>query len=109
MSNLNLTKYGFEKTEKNQWIGWYDYLLKDINSQYGYYLRATLHVPRDAYLNSDRLEHRMYKVMLHRYFEEGNIDKQMDEGEAKLVYEGLIESDEDLDFILKKTGVIPIA
>jgi hypothetical protein len=106
MSKLNLEKYGFEKTKKNQWIGWHDYLLKDINSKYGYYLRATLHVPRDAYLNSDLLEHRMYKVMLHRYFLEGDIDRQVEEGEAIVVYVGLIESDEDLDFVLKKTGII---
>lgn len=101
--NLNLDKYNFKKTEKDLWIGWHDYLLSDINPEYGYFLYATLHYPRKPYLESDNLE---CKIILHRYYQYSRVEQNLEEGESEMVYKGLIENNSDLEFILKKTGII---
>ena len=103
---LNIKKYGFVKTEKDFWIGWHDYLLKGINPKYGYYLYATLHYPRNAYLKSNDISFRMCKIILHRYYDYEYFENQFKEGESQIVYRGLIENDEDLEFLLVKLGIV---
>jgi len=105
--NLNLDKYNFKKTEKDLWVGWHDYLLTDINAEYGFFLKATLHYPRKAWLESKGdIEHRMFKIILHRYYSYESFERTFEDGESYLVYKGLIENNEDLDFLLHKLGIV---
>ena len=104
---LNLDKYNFKKTEKDLWVGWHDYLLTDINPEYGFFLKATLHYPRKAWLESKGdIEHRMFKIILHRYYSYERIEEFLKDRESEVVYKGLIENNEDLDFLLHKLGIL---
>lgn len=101
---INLEKHGFVKTEKNIWVGWKDYLLDDFLSNYGYYLRATLHEP---YKNdSPDITNHMYKIIVHRYaIDREHIEQWLQEGESRIVYKGLIESEEYFEKLLINLGI----
>lgn len=101
-----IEKY-FKKTDKNLWSTWNDFILKDyLNPDYGFYTTATLHCPIETYLKSDRLEHRLYKVFIHRYYDIETFESSLKNNETILVYKGFIENEEDLKFILYKTGIV---
>tara|TARA_R110000851_G_scaffold314987_1_gene477235 strand:+ start:401 stop:733 length:333 start_codon:yes stop_codon:yes gene_type:complete len=101
-----IEKY-FKKTNKNIWSTWNDFILKDyLNPEYGFYLTATLHCPIKTYLKSDRLEHRLYKIFLHRTYHIETFESNLEDNESELVYKGLIENKEDLKFLLYKTGIV---
>lgn len=101
-----IEKY-FKKTEKNTWVTWNDYVLKDyLNPEYGFYLTATIHRPIDIFLNSHRLEDRMYKIFLHRVYNRETFIRNLEENESTLVYRGLIENETDLKFLLYKLGIV---
>lgn len=102
---IDLYKHGFEKLPRKLWVSWDDYVLEEINSEYGYYLRATLHYPIKQYVDSKSLEYRMSKIILHRHLSYERFEDNLKDGESKLVYHGLIESDEDLEFLLVKLGI----
>jgi len=103
-----LNKY-FEKLDKNFWVWEDSYLMKGgISGEYGYFTAATLHLPNKVYRNSNRLEDRMGKIILHRGFHEDtrlNIDSLIEGGYMETVYRGLMESDSDLEFLIKKLGL----
>lgn len=101
---INPEEYGFVKTEKNLWMGWKDYLLDDLPGSYGYYLRATLHEPCKN--DSPDITNNMYKVLVHRYaFDRDRIEEWLKEGESRIVYEGLIESEEYFEKLLINLGI----
>ena len=101
-----IEKY-FKKTDKNLWVSWCDYVLKDyLNPEYGFYLTATIHCPIDSYLKSDTLEDRMYKIFLHRIYNRETFEMNVENNESMLVYKGLIEDDKDLEFLLYKLGIV---
>lgn len=104
---MNIIEKYFKKTDKNIWVTWNDYILKDyLNPEYGFYLTSTIHCPIENYLNSDRLEDRMYKIFLHRVYNRETFERDVEDNESMLVYRGLIESDEDLKFLLYKLGIV---
>lgn len=77
---------------KNEWIGYVDYILKEINPEYGYQLHATIHVPK---MNN------YYKIYVHRYLaEDSKIEEQIKEGESKCVFEGIIKNKSKLRELL---------
>lgn len=100
-----LNKYNFKKTEKDLSVFSKDYFLESINGDYGYYLHATLSIPKKT-SNTD-LEYNFSKLIIHRYknYRE-RLDEYLADGESRVLYYGLIENEEDLKFILTKTGVI---
>ena len=101
-----IEKY-FKKTDKNLWSTWNDFILKDyLNPDYGFFLTATLHCPIETYLKSDRLEHRLYKIFLHRVYDRETFERNLEDNETIPVYNGLIENEEDLKFLLYKTGIV---
>lgn len=103
----NLIEERFRKTDKNLWVGWDDYVLRDyLNPEYGFFLTATLHCPIDVFLKSDNIEHRMYKIYLHRVYNKEAFESNLEDNETILVYRGLIENEEDLRFLLYKTGIV---
>lgn len=77
-------------------------MLTDINPKYPYFLYATLHVPKKI---SGELEYDVCKIILHRHYNLDLWNKESEYYDTKVVYEGLIESSEDLTFILKNTGI----
>lgn len=107
-----LEKYNFVKTEKNKWVFWDDYLLSDINSKYPYFLYCTIHIPRNKKLKEEtvNIEYDCTKIILHRHYnlEYWNEDDS-NQGyyDTKLVYEGLLETEEDLLFLLNKLYILP--
>jgi len=104
---MDIIKKYFKKTDKNIWVTWNDYLLKDyLNPKYGFYLTATIHCPIESYLKSDRLEDRMYKIFLHRVYDRETFERNIEDNESTLVYLGLIENSEDLKFLLYKLGIV---
>lgn len=86
---------GFTKTLKNKWVYWNDYLLKDVNPNYPYFLYATLHIPKKI---TGKIEYDVCKIILHRYYDLNFWNEESDYYDTKPVYEGLIESYEDLIF-----------
>jgi hypothetical protein len=101
MTVENIIEQGFNKTLKNKWVFWNDYVLEDINPEYSYFLYATLHVPKKE---SKDIEYNFCKIILHRHYDLDFWNEESDYYDTKTVYEGLIESNEDLTFLLKKTG-----
>lgn len=97
-----IEKYGFKKIEKNRFIYWDDYLLENINPEYGYFLKATLSVPKKDY---GRLEYNFSTLILHRYYDYDSWVNENNYYETNKIYEGLIENENDLKFILTKTSV----
>ena len=90
------------KRQKNRLIYWDDYLLEDINPKHDYFLEATLSVPKKDW---GSLEYNFSTLILHRCYHYDswvNEDKYYD---ANKIYEGLIENENDLKFILTKTGI----
>jgi hypothetical protein len=83
------------------------YLFEDFNPSYGYFLRATVHIPNGRVSNVDRLDYRFSKIYVHRcrITDAVQFERNVEEGESELVYKGLIESDEDLTFLLSKLGI----
>lgn len=104
-----LLKLGFVKQEKAMWIGYHDYLLDELNHDYPHFLRVTISLPRGVTENTVNFEHRCAKIILHRNFDRTRISTYLAEGDSKLVYEGLLNSREDLLFILYNTGVFNIS
>lgn len=97
-----LEKHGFIKTEKNKLIYWDDYLLKDINPEYGYFLYATLSIPKKDW---GRLDYNFSTLVLHRHYDYDRWVNEEEYYDINKIYEGLIENEEDLKFILTKTGI----
>jgi hypothetical protein len=102
----DIEKY-FEKTSKNLWSTWNDYELKGpIKGEMEWYLTATIHCPIGTFLNSNRFEHKIYKIILHRRFDRSSFDRDIEDNSSTLVYQGLIENNEDLKFLLYKLGIV---
>ena len=103
---IDLSKFGLEKTEEDSWIGWIEYLSESMNPNYGYYLRYTVHKPRWQNTNSNSLEDEMWRVIIHRHYDVDKVEDNLKVGESREVYRGMIESQGDLQFILSKTGIL---
>lgn len=97
LDQQDIESCGIKKSIKNQWVGWYDYHGK-INTGYPYYNRVTIHKPR-----MDDL----YKIILHRWYDDEapNIDKNIEDGEAEVVYKGRIKNISELKQVLTMIGV----
>ena len=94
LDQSDIESFGFNKMDKNNWAGWYDYVLESIWGEYGYYGKCTLHVPRMG---------DFYKVYVHRWdLKEYKIDDLVDMGESKLVFEGTIKNKSELKNLLTK-------
>lgn len=100
-----LEKFGFVKQDKNTWAFWDDYLLDDLNPNYPHFLRVTVHIPKGK---GGNIEYQVAKVILHRSFDRQNIHTHLQDGDSKLVYEGFLETQEDFEFVLNKTGIFPL-
>ena len=48
----------------------------------------------------------MFKIILHRHYDYESFERNFEDGESYLVYKGLIENNEDLDFLLHKLGIL---
>ena len=99
-----LENHGFKKTEKNKLIYWDDYLLDDVNPELGYFLHATISYPKKDW---GRLEYNFSTIVLHRYYDYQQWSKDSDYYDTQKVFEGLIESEEDLLFILDRCAISP--
>jgi len=107
---MNLSKFGYRKAEKNFWVGYEDYYHNELlPGVYGYYLHSTIHKPVESFSKSKDLVDKMHKIIVHRYDPTNTsgkqIDQYLDEGESRVVYLGLIESEQDLEFLLPKLGI----
>jgi len=102
ISKEALEKYGFKKTEKNRLVFWDDYLLEDVNTKYSYFLEATLSIPKKDW---GSLEYNFSKLILHRIYDYEAWIEDREYYDTQVVYEGLIENEEDLKFILNKTCI----
>ena len=103
----DLNNFGFTKSDNKVWAFYEDWFKSDINPEYSYYLTASIHIPIQAY-QKDSLESKFCNIYVHRSTDIATLyykDKRSDD--YKLVYSGLIESSEDLKFILTKLGIIP--
>lgn len=98
-----LQELGFIRQEKDCWIGFNDYLLDDLNPEYPHFLRVTVHVSR---WTTGNIEQRCSKIIIHRSFDRLTVDYTLESGDSKVVYVGLLETEEDLKFILNKTGIL---
>lgn len=96
-----LKKYGLIKTEKNTSVFRDDYLM-NINSKYDYFLQAILSVPKKDW---DNLEYNFSILTVHRVYNYEEWREKGDFYDFKVVYEGKIDTEEDLEFILTKTCV----
>ena len=99
-----LEKYGFKKTENNRGMYCDDYLLDDINPEYGHFLYATISVPKKDW---GRLEYNFSTIVLHRYY---NYEQWIEDGDyydTQKVFEGNIDSEEDLLFVLDRCAISP--
>lgn len=89
-------------------LGWSyeDYLIKEINPEYGYYLYCTVHKPIPAFLKSSSLEDRMWKICVHRHLPNDSVvfEEQWSKGDSEIVYKGLVEN--NLEEILRMVGVL---
>ena len=81
-----------------------DYLLEEINPEYGYYLHATIHIPIDSVNEDDSIEYKFSRVILHRYFSHKAINDISDEN--RQVFEGYIRSGQELENTLKQLGIL---
>ena len=110
----NITKeeiheLGFIKTLKNAWIGWEDYILNEIQGEYGYYLRITLHIPKVALWDNQEM---LTKILIHRYYngeEPERLEEFLHDKESEQIYLGNIRSKEHLkqlliDLFINKDG-----
>lgn len=97
-----LSKIGFVKTEKNKWVYWDDYILDDINPEYGYFLYVTVSFPKKDW---GSLEYNFSKIILHRHYNYEMWCEMEDYYDCNKIYEGNIDSIEDLEWLLNKTGI----
>lgn len=97
----DLFELGFEKTIKNCWIGWNDYILNEIQGEYGYYLRITIHIPKvDKWGGSQEM---LTKILIHRYYngeEPNRMEEFLNDGESEQIYLGNIRNKEHLKQLL---------
>lgn len=101
---IDILKYNFIKAEKNMWMGWKDYVGGSTINEYGYYLHASIHAPYTS--NSTDVTFDMYKIIVHRSsFDRKDIERRLAEGESKIVYYGLIESEEYFEKLLINLGI----
>lgn len=107
-----ILELGLTRTTKQIWIWADSYYIEHIRSDYGYFLKATLHVPTKVWRNSKRagIEDQMCKIMLHRFFDKNDPRKYWDDcindGESIVVYKGFIDTKEHLSRLLNDTGII---
>ena len=102
---LNLKKFGFTKTEKDLAIGWYDYILEEINPEYDYFFHAALCYPRKPWAESDNICHRMVRIYVYR----GEFSNwSIEQGDCEIVFNGLIANQDELLVLLKMLAIIPI-
>lgn len=109
LDSEDIESLGFEKSLKNQWIGWNDYYSGNISGEYGYFLYVTLHVPR-LYNKSNKLEDNLFKIIVHRYYvsnedETTNIEEKLKQNESEVIYKGVIKNKSELKQVLKMIGV----
>lgn len=100
ITEQELFDLGFEKTVKNCWIGWKDYILNEIQGDYGYYLRITIHIPKFALWCNQEM---FTKILIHRYYngeEPERIDEFLQNNESEQIYVGNIRSKEHLQQLL---------
>lgn len=102
LTKETLEKYKFIKTEKNKDVYYEDYLAKEINTKFPYFSHLTLHVPKKI---RNSIEFNNSKLILHRYYNLESWNKNKEHYDTKTIYEGLLENEEDLKFILNKTQV----
>jgi len=103
---IDLTKFGFIKTEKNTWVVWKDYIYDDLRSDYGYYLRASIHEPFVGKITSPDIDCYMYQIIVHRYeYDRTHIEQWLEEGESRISYHGLIPSEEFFEELLVNLGI----
>ena len=109
LDSEDIESLGFEKSLKNQWIGWNDYYSGNVSGEYGYFLYVTLHVPR-LYNKSNKLEDNLFKIIVHRYYvsnedETTNIEEKLEQNESEVIYKGVIKNKSELKQVLKMIGV----
>jgi hypothetical protein len=89
----DIENLGFKKMEKNNWVGWHDYYLKDtLLGSIPYYLYCTLHVP---------IMDNNYKIIVHRNDNYNKIEEEIKKGESEVVYVGNIKNKSELKKLLK--------
>ena len=100
---------GFKKAKKGTWIWCDDYYLNNINPEYGFFLYCTLHVPTEVWRKGDKIETKMCKIVLHRYYKvedpTSNWDWSFSNGESTVVYNGMIENEKHLRKLLIDLGI----
>jgi len=101
---------GFEKSLKNQWVGWDDFWLNHTEPGRDYYLYTTLHFPK-AVKDLNRIEDNLFKIILHRHYksdEDGttNIEYQLEQKESQIVFEGSFKNKSELKKIMKQIGIL---
>jgi len=96
----DIESLGFRKTLKNQWVGYYDYLLEDLPGEYPYFLKATLHI--------DRFDNKYHKIYVHRFFDETcsrSIEGSLNYGESECIYKGDIKNKSEFKKLLKQLQI----
>lgn len=101
--------FKYTKCEKDNWMGWRDYISEELNPNYPYYLRHSVHLPRIIIPESKNAEHNQVLIYVHRYYR-GIVEYDYGKtiyseerlGESKCVFRGHIGSMEELYLVLSK-------
>lgn len=89
---IDIIKYNFTRAEKDMWMGWKDYVGGKTINEYGYYLHVSIHAPYTS--NSTDVT-----------FDRKYIERRLAQEESKIVYYGLIESEEYFEKLLINLGI----
>jgi hypothetical protein len=106
----DIESLGFEKSKKNQWVGYEDYFSGNVSGEYGYFLYVTIHYPR-LYTKSKRVEDNLFKIIVHRHYtsneyETSNIDYSLNTNESEVVFKGTIKNKHELERVLTMLNIL---
>jgi hypothetical protein len=98
LDQKDIESLGFTKRLKNDWVGYNDYILSSISGEYGYFLKATLHIPK----MDD-----MYKIYVYRHLDDiDRIENYLSCGNSLQVFNGKIKNKSELKVLLKQLNII---
>ena len=106
----DIKSLGFEKSKKNQWVGYEDYFSGNVRGEYGYFLYVTIHYPI-FYTKSKRVEDNLFKIIVHRHYtsnedETSNINYSLNTNESEVVFKGTIKNKHELKRVLIMLGIM---
>lgn len=105
MNNIDPTKFGFIKSENKIWFFTEDWFLPDINPEYDYYKSVSIHTPLHT---TDSIVTKFTTIYVH-WIRNVSVETYKADHSYNFfrVFYGLIESQEDLEFVLNKLKVLP--